>query len=81
MLASTYTSTDHLALLPPIVLVLFACATLLLDVVGKQTGTQPELASGIRLERVGGHRVFVLASVVGHAREWRLRIDRCAKAL
>src|SRR4051794_22168060 len=33
-----YTSTDHLALLPPIVLVLFACATLLLDVVEKKTG-------------------------------------------
>ena len=39
MLASTYTSTDHLALLPAIVLVLFACATLLLDVVGKAVGT------------------------------------------
>jgi NADH-quinone oxidoreductase subunit N len=35
MPAPTYTSTDHLALLPAIVLVLFACATLLLDAAGK----------------------------------------------
>ena len=40
MPVAAYTSTDHLVLLPAIILVLFACATLLIDVAGKaKTGS------------------------------------------